>query len=172
MIFSICLHTHGSLLGLFQGCDGGTRKVQLFRILDSDSSLANGDGGSFTNQGVLDGCYLTDSYAFLLDFIIADVAADDVRSIRFDGNTCGDGTQQYASVKYYSTETCTGTNPDTVDLNLGVITGGHMLRCWCKSTQAPSGDDGQYDMQSMHAIPDATAAAPTAAAPTTAAPYR
>lgn len=91
------------------------------------------------------------------------MAAADVRSIRFDGDTCGDGTQQYASVKYYSTDTCTGTNPDTVDLNLGVILQGHMLRCWCKSTQAPSGDEGQYDMQSMHAFP--SPAPPPAPAP-------
>jgi hypothetical protein len=129
--------------------------VQLFRVIDTSSTLAHGSGGDFTNQGILKGCYTADSYPFLLNFIVnPGVVAGDVRSFRFDGETCGsDGTQQYASVKYYSTETCTGTEPDAVDLNLGVISNAHMLRCWCKSTKAPVGDDGESDMQSMHVIP-------------------
>jgi len=112
--------------------------VQLFRVTDTGSTLAHGNGGDFTNQGIINGCYPADSYTFLLNFIVnPGVVASDVRSFHFDGETCGgDGTQQYASVKYYSTDTCTGTEPDTVDLNLSPFS--RSLACVSAITQFQS----------------------------------
>lgn len=125
--------------------------MQLFRVQSADSTLANGNGGDFINNGVLDGCYPASSYGFLVDFVRnPGVVASDIVSWHFDGDTCG---TEYAEVKYYTTPTCSGTQANTLDLTLGQVSNGYLIRCWCKNANAPSGDDSQYDMQSMNPIP-------------------